>query len=150
MDKSVFILSKVASKCTTVLEVAMKRKTCLTLLLGITFGLVVYPAAGLSQNIGFRVGIAPPPLDFPPVQVPAIAVRNPFTPIQPIGIPSTPFLFSDSSGAAGSNVSDGSCPQYSAGAGTNDFARSPSLHRSGRWLDRYSRRPSPRLLRPDP
>jgi hypothetical protein len=70
----------------------MKRKTCLTLLLGITFGLVVYPAAGLSQNIGFRVGIAPPPLGFPPVQAPAIAVSNPFTPIQPIGIPSSPFI----------------------------------------------------------
>ena len=70
----------------------MKRKTCLTLLLGITFGLVVYPAAGVSQNIGFRVGIAGPPLGFPPVQAPAIAIRNPFTPIQPIGIPSTPFI----------------------------------------------------------
>jgi hypothetical protein len=73
------------------LEVVMNGKTGFAGLAAVLFA-VLTPISGFCQNIGFQIGLAPPQIALPAVQAPVIAVRNPFTPIQPIGLPSTPFI----------------------------------------------------------
>jgi hypothetical protein len=66
-------------------EVLMKSKAVLAPV--VVFVLAVSPAVMWAQNAGFRIGIAPPPVGFPPPQAPAVAIRGTFTMVPSFALP---------------------------------------------------------------